>query len=110
MTLAISSYDVGIYAAAIVFLSPLIFVSLLLAFAVGRRTTDPVIAVFGGALLAIVALWAQIYLMIVLFTNGPSSWLDIAAPLTLLSVPLAITAALIARLASLRHLSPANRE
>ena len=93
-----SEYAIGIYIAVLIFASPFILLALAVAYVVGRRIHQRLIAGVTGAIAGVSTLWGIVYAVVWLFLdpNRPDWWVTLAAWLAVLSVPVACAGAFVA--------------
>ena len=93
-----SEYDIAIWIAFLIFVSPAILLALAVAYVVGRRIHQPLIASATAAIAGVSTLWGIVYAVVWLFLdpNTADWWYQLAAWLGVLSIPVACVAALFA--------------
>ncbi len=85
-----------------IYLSPFILLGLGVAYVVGRRFNQRLIASVAGAIAGVSTLWGTLFAAIVLWlgphnvSGDPSGWYPLAFSLAFFSVPVACVAALVA--------------
>ena len=84
-----------------IYLSPFILLGLGVAYVVGRRFNQPLIAGVAGAIAGVLTQWVILFAVLWLYSgtsslSGSIDWQRLAAPLAFFSVPVAFASALVA--------------